>query len=41
VASKDKGGTKSSKKPPQHDLKQKRLAKKTKKAGAGRAGTLA
>ncbi len=32
MATKDKGGGKASKKPAQHDLKQKRQAKKAKKA---------
>jgi hypothetical protein len=33
MGTKDKGGTKASKKPAQHDIKAKRAAKKAKKSG--------
>jgi hypothetical protein len=40
VANKNKGAGKAAKKPPQHNLKQKRQAKKDKKASAKQPGLL-
>jgi hypothetical protein len=36
MGTKDKGGSKSSKKPPQKDIKETRQSKKTKRAAAGK-----